>query len=143
MLPCDRAEPLLTDQSLPNSRRGICPVGGLGWCWEEGELFEQPGNSVRRFTSYIWMHACSPIGQGAESCSSSISQREAYFDGLLKYIRRPPTDSPDRMKGKKLVPEKLPIKPPLASHQPRSRYNGRTTSVSSPCSSTVLDPFRW
>ncbi len=46
------------------------------------------------------------------------SQREMFFDGLLKDIRRPPNEFPDGMKRKRRVLEELPIAPPLEPRQP-------------------------
>ena len=48
----------------------------------------------------------------------SASQRDEFFDGLLKDIRRPPNEFPDGMKRKKRVLEELPIAPPLEPRQP-------------------------
>ena len=48
----------------------------------------------------------------------STAQREAFFEGPVKDIRRPPSDFPDRMKRKKRVLEELPIAPPLEPRQP-------------------------
>nr|VWP00373.1 Threonine dehydratase (EC (Threonine deaminase) [Ganoderma boninense] len=50
--------------------------------------------------------------------SPSAPQRDAFFDGLLKDIRRPPNEFPDGMKRKKRVLEELPIAPPLEPRQP-------------------------
>ncbi|OSD01938.1 AAA-domain-containing protein [Trametes coccinea BRFM310] len=46
------------------------------------------------------------------------SQREAFFEGLLNDVRRPPSQFPDGMKRKKRVLEELPIAPPLEPRQP-------------------------
>ncbi|RPD55097.1 AAA-domain-containing protein [Lentinus tigrinus ALCF2SS1-7] len=46
------------------------------------------------------------------------SQREAFFEGLLKDVRRPPNEFPDGVKRKKRVLEELPIAPPLEPRQP-------------------------
>ncbi|KAI0717585.1 hypothetical protein C8T65DRAFT_571662 [Cerioporus squamosus] len=46
------------------------------------------------------------------------SQREAFFDGLLKDVRRPPNEFPDGVKRKKRVLEELPVAPPLEPRQP-------------------------
>ncbi|EJF60052.1 AAA-domain-containing protein [Dichomitus squalens LYAD-421 SS1] len=48
----------------------------------------------------------------------STTQRDAFFEGLLKDVRRPPIDFPDGMKRKKRVLEELPIAPPLEPRQP-------------------------
>ncbi|KDQ53031.1 hypothetical protein JAAARDRAFT_39748 [Jaapia argillacea MUCL 33604] len=45
-------------------------------------------------------------------------QREAFFEGLLKDIRRPPNQFPDGIKRKKRVLEILPIAPPIQPRQP-------------------------
>ncbi|KAI1792573.1 AAA-domain-containing protein [Ganoderma leucocontextum] len=46
------------------------------------------------------------------------SQRETFFEGLFKDIRRPPNEFPDGIKRKKRVLEVLPIAPPLEPRQP-------------------------
>ena len=46
------------------------------------------------------------------------SQREAFFEGLLQDVRRPPNEFPDGVKRKKRVLEELPIAPPLEPRQP-------------------------
>ncbi|TFY77944.1 hypothetical protein EWM64_g6069 [Hericium alpestre] len=45
-------------------------------------------------------------------------QREAFFEGLLDDVQRPPNHFPDGMKRKKRVLEELPIAPPLEPRQP-------------------------
>ncbi|RDX41221.1 AAA-domain-containing protein [Lentinus brumalis] len=45
-------------------------------------------------------------------------QREAFFEGLLKDVRRPPNEFPDGVKRKKRVLEVLPVAPPLEPRQP-------------------------
>ncbi|KAH9843583.1 AAA-domain-containing protein [Rhodofomes roseus] len=47
-----------------------------------------------------------------------LSQREQFFEGLLKDVRRPPNQFPDGVKRKKRVLEELPIAPPLEPRQP-------------------------
>ena len=46
------------------------------------------------------------------------SQREAFFEGLLQDVRRPPNEFPDGVKRKKRVLEELPVAPPLEPRQP-------------------------
>ena len=46
------------------------------------------------------------------------SQRDVFFDDLLKDARRPPNGFPDGIKRKKRVLEELPIAPPLEPRQP-------------------------
>lgn len=46
------------------------------------------------------------------------SQREAFFEGLLSDVRRPPNHFPDGIKRKKRVLEELPVAPPLEPRQP-------------------------
>lgn len=48
----------------------------------------------------------------------SLPQREAFFEGLMSDIRRPPNHFPDGIKRKKRVLEELPIAPPLEPRQP-------------------------
>lgn len=50
--------------------------------------------------------------------SPTDKQREEFFEGLIKDIRRPPNQFADGMKRKKRVLEELPIAPPLAPRQP-------------------------
>ncbi|CDO76348.1 hypothetical protein BN946_scf185011.g12 [Trametes cinnabarina] len=45
-------------------------------------------------------------------------QREAFFEGLLNDVRRPPNQFPDGIQRKKRVLEELPIAPPLEPRQP-------------------------
>jgi len=51
-------------------------------------------------------------------CSPSVQQREAFFEGLLKDVRRPPNEFADGVKRKKRVLEVLPIAPPLKPREP-------------------------
>jgi len=46
------------------------------------------------------------------------SQREAFFEGIVKDIERPPNQFADGMERKKRVLEKLPIAPPLEPRKP-------------------------
>lgn len=48
----------------------------------------------------------------------TTSQREAFFEGLLNDVRRPPSQFPDGVKRKKRVLEKLDVAPPLEPRQP-------------------------
>ena len=48
----------------------------------------------------------------------SASQREQFFEGLLKDVRRPPNEFPDGIKRKKRVLEELPVAPPVEPRQP-------------------------
>ncbi|KAI0368432.1 AAA-domain-containing protein [Pilatotrama ljubarskyi] len=48
----------------------------------------------------------------------TTSQREAFFEGLMNDVRRPPSQFPDGIKRKKRVLEELPIAPPLEPRQP-------------------------
>jgi hypothetical protein len=48
----------------------------------------------------------------------SAAQREAFFEGLLKDVQRPPNQFPDGLKRKRRVLEELPIAPPLEPRQP-------------------------
>lgn len=48
----------------------------------------------------------------------SSAQREAFFNGLLQDVRRPPNHFPDGIKRRKRVLEELPIAPPLEPRQP-------------------------
>ncbi|THH17583.1 hypothetical protein EW146_g3256 [Bondarzewia mesenterica] len=48
----------------------------------------------------------------------AIHQREAFFEGLLQDVQRPPNHFPDGMKRKKRVLEDLPLAPPLEPRQP-------------------------
>ncbi|KAI0029808.1 hypothetical protein K488DRAFT_55566 [Vararia minispora EC-137] len=45
-------------------------------------------------------------------------QRDAFFAGLLKDVRRPPNEFPDGVKRKKRVLEVLPVAPPLEPRKP-------------------------
>ncbi|KAH9928867.1 uncharacterized protein B0H18DRAFT_874349 [Fomitopsis serialis] len=45
-------------------------------------------------------------------------QREQFFEGLLKDVRRPPNQFPDGVQRKKRVLEELPVAPPLEPRQP-------------------------
>ena len=51
--------------------------------------------------------------------SPSSSQREAFFDGLLKDVQRPPNQFADGMKRRKRILENLPIAPPI---EPRNLW---------------------
>ncbi|KZT74624.1 AAA-domain-containing protein [Daedalea quercina L-15889] len=53
-----------------------------------------------------------------ELAAPAPSQREEFFEGLLKDVRRPPNQFPDGVKRKKRVLEELPIAPPLEPRQP-------------------------
>jgi ATPase family AAA domain-containing protein 2 len=48
----------------------------------------------------------------------SEQQRDFFFEGLLKDVRRPPHEFPDGLKRKKRVLEILPIAPPLKPREP-------------------------
>jgi hypothetical protein len=48
----------------------------------------------------------------------SMQQREEFFDGLVKDVRRPPNQFADGVKRRKRILEKLPIAPPLEPRQP-------------------------
>lgn len=50
--------------------------------------------------------------------SPTPAERERFFEGLLKDVRRPPNHFPDGVKRKKRVLEELPIAPPLEPRQP-------------------------
>jgi ATPase family AAA domain-containing protein 2 len=50
--------------------------------------------------------------------SPTSSQREEFFDGLVKDIQRPPNEFADGIKRKKRDLEVLPIAPPLEPRQP-------------------------
>ena len=50
--------------------------------------------------------------------SPSSSQREAFFDGLIKDVQRPPNQFADGMKRRKRILEKLPIAPPIEPRKP-------------------------
>lgn len=50
--------------------------------------------------------------------SPSSSQREAFFDGLIKDVQRPPNQFADGMKRRKRILENLPIAPPLEPRKP-------------------------
>ena len=53
-----------------------------------------------------------------ELSSPSSTQREAFFDGLLKDVQRPPNQFADGMKRRKRILEKLPIAPPIEPRKP-------------------------
>ncbi len=48
----------------------------------------------------------------------SAAQREAFFEGLLKDIQRPPNQFPDGLKRKRRILEELPLAPPVEPRQP-------------------------
>ncbi|KAI0637541.1 AAA-domain-containing protein [Trametes polyzona] len=48
----------------------------------------------------------------------TATQREAFFEGLVNDVRRPPNHFPDGVKRKKRVLEELPVAPPLQPRQP-------------------------
>ena len=48
----------------------------------------------------------------------TLSQREAFFDGLMKDVQRPPNKFSDGMERRKRVLEELPIAPPLEPRKP-------------------------
>ncbi|KAI0820715.1 AAA-domain-containing protein [Trametes gibbosa] len=48
----------------------------------------------------------------------SLPQREAFFEGLISDVRRPPNHFPDGIKRKKRVLEELPVAPPVEPRQP-------------------------
>ncbi|PCH41735.1 AAA-domain-containing protein [Wolfiporia cocos MD-104 SS10] len=48
----------------------------------------------------------------------TVPQREGFFEGLLKDVRRPPNHFPDGVKRRKRVLEELPKAPPLEPRQP-------------------------
>jgi hypothetical protein len=50
--------------------------------------------------------------------SPSSAQREAFFDGLLKDVQRPPNQFSDGMKRRKRILEILPIAPPIEPRKP-------------------------
>ena len=48
----------------------------------------------------------------------TVSQREAFFEGLMKDVQRPPNKFSDGMERRKRVLEELPIAPPLEPRKP-------------------------
>jgi len=48
----------------------------------------------------------------------TLSQREVFFEGLIKDVQRPPNKFPDGMERRKRVIEELPIAPPLEPRKP-------------------------
>src|SRR6202522_3985250 len=50
--------------------------------------------------------------------SPTSSQRQAFFDGLLKDVQRPPNQFADGIKRRKRILEKLPIAPPIEPRKP-------------------------
>ncbi|KAI9512741.1 AAA-domain-containing protein [Russula earlei] len=46
------------------------------------------------------------------------AQREAFFEGLLKDIQRPPNQFPDGLKRRRRILEELPLAPPIEPRQP-------------------------
>jgi len=50
--------------------------------------------------------------------SPTSSQREAFFDGILKDVQRPPNQFADGIQRRKRVLEVLPIAPPLEPRKP-------------------------
>lgn len=48
----------------------------------------------------------------------TVSQREGFFDGIIKDIQRPPNAFADGIKRKRRILEELPIAPPLEPRQP-------------------------
>jgi hypothetical protein len=48
----------------------------------------------------------------------TLSQREAFFEGLMKDVQRPPNKFSDGMERRKRVLEELPIAPPLEPRKP-------------------------
>ena len=73
--------------------------------------FNQLPRDVRQWFGPIRENRVALVAPGA-------SQREAFFDDLLKDVRRPPNEFPDGMKRKKRMLEVLPIAPPLEPRQP-------------------------
>lgn len=60
-----------------------------------------------------------PIKDNRVQLSSPSSlQREAFFDGLLKDVQRPPNQFADGMKRRKRILEKLPVAPPVEPRKP-------------------------
>ena len=53
-----------------------------------------------------------------ELTAPSVEQRERFFEGLIKDVRRPPNQFADGMKRRKRILEELPIAPPLEPRQP-------------------------
>lgn len=53
-----------------------------------------------------------------ELAAPSITQREAFFEGLLNDVQRPPNKFADGMERRKRVLEELPIAPPLEPRKP-------------------------
>ncbi|KAF8972102.1 hypothetical protein BDZ97DRAFT_1752715 [Flammula alnicola] len=53
-----------------------------------------------------------------ELTAPTLSQREAFFEGLMNDVRRPPNKFADGMARKKRVLEDLPIAPPLEPRKP-------------------------
>jgi hypothetical protein len=53
-----------------------------------------------------------------EFTSPNTEKRRAFFEELLKDVRRPPNHFPDGVKRKKRVLEELPIAPPLEPPKP-------------------------
>ena len=50
--------------------------------------------------------------------SPNVEKRRAFFEELLKDVRRPPNQFPDGIKRRKHILEVLPIAPPLEPRQP-------------------------
>jgi hypothetical protein len=48
----------------------------------------------------------------------SAAQREAFFEGLLKDVQRPPNQFPDGLKRRRRVLEELPLAPPIEPRKP-------------------------
>ncbi|KAH9061999.1 AAA-domain-containing protein [Lactarius vividus] len=53
-----------------------------------------------------------------EVTNPSAAEREAFFEGLLKDVQRPPNQFPDGLKRKRRVLEELPLAPPLEPRHP-------------------------
>ncbi|KAI0002912.1 hypothetical protein BJV74DRAFT_557600 [Russula compacta] len=53
-----------------------------------------------------------------EVARPSATQREAFFESLIKDIQRPPNQFPDGLKRRRRVLEELPLAPPIEPRQP-------------------------
>ena len=53
-----------------------------------------------------------------EFTNPTAQHREAFFEGILQDVRRPPNHFPDGVKRRKRVLEELPIAPPLEPRKP-------------------------
>jgi hypothetical protein len=53
-----------------------------------------------------------------ELTTPTLSQREVFFEGLIKDVKRPPNKFSDGMERRKRVLEELPVAPPLEPRKP-------------------------